>query len=145
MDGDEVFVMAASESEVPGLADEVEFLRELFIETPPLALDDSAFERRGALLILAVKSPASHADPLAIEKRLRQTPGPEQLSRVTSLDTPTGGRVTRIHFLRDCGQADMLPSRAFPSQHVAGEIELMQALHNNDLDAGSGIIDAAAK
>ncbi len=39
----------------------------------------------------------------------------------------------------------MLPARVFPGEHVAGEIELMQALHNNDLDAGSGIIDAAAK
>ena len=39
----------------------------------------------------------------------------------------------------------MLPAAAFTGEHVASEIKLMQALHNNDLDAGCGIIDAAAK
>src|SRR5712671_1607461 len=39
----------------------------------------------------------------------------------------------------------MFPAAAFTGKHVAGEIKFMQALHDNDLDAGGGIIDAAAK
>ena len=39
----------------------------------------------------------------------------------------------------------MLPAAALAGQHVTGEIELMQALHNNDLYALGRIIDAAAK
>src|SRR6185312_16073431 len=70
--GDKVTLLAAAKSAVPGLDHKFELLRHLPIEAHPLALDDSAIERRRSLLILPVESPAPHADALAIEKRLRQ-------------------------------------------------------------------------
>ena len=39
----------------------------------------------------------------------------------------------------------MLPAATLACEHVAGEVKLMQALHNNDLDALCRIIDTAAK
>jgi hypothetical protein len=39
----------------------------------------------------------------------------------------------------------VLPAVALTGKHVAGEIELMQTLHDDDFDAGGRIIDAAAK
>src|ERR1051326_399179 len=39
----------------------------------------------------------------------------------------------------------MMPARFFARQDVAGEIELMQALHDDDLYAFRGIIDPTAE
>jgi len=39
----------------------------------------------------------------------------------------------------------MSPPLAFTGQNMAGEIELMQPLHDDDLDAGGRVIDAAAE
>src|SRR5438309_2297060 len=57
----------------------------------------------------------------------------------------SGGRGERFFAAGDGGKAEMLPADRFAGEHVAGEIEFMQALHDDDLYAGGGIIDAAAE
>src|SRR5262249_52061998 len=136
---------AAGEGAVPRLDHEIELLRELAVETDPRAFDDAAIERGGVLLVLSVEGPAPHADALAIQERLREPLRPEQITGLYRL--PLSARrkpKQRISFRRG-RQAHMFPARALAGEHVAGEIELVQALHDDDLDSGFGVIDAAAK
>src|ERR1051325_4326935 len=143
--GNEVIITAATEGAVPGLDYELKFFRHLTIEANPLALDDAAIERCRSLLVLSVESPATHADTLAIQKRLRQAGRPEQVIGFYVYLFFGFGKLPGFIFRSNRRQAHMLPAGALTPKNMPRQIKFMQTLHNDELDACSRIIDAAAK
>src|SRR5579864_1633588 len=112
--GNKVIFAAAAERAIPGLNHEFKLLWKLAIEAHPLTLDDAAIERSRSMLVLSVEGPATHADALAIEKRLRQTRGPEEIARFASSEMRAVGQMPRLLIIyRNCRKADMLPAAAF--------------------------------
>ena len=80
------------------------------------------------------------------EKRLRQARGPEQIAGLLGFNLAQPEEISRTSSSSAiAGRLTCSQRLAFPGKHVAGEIKLMQTLHDDDLYARGRIIDAAAK
>ena len=136
-----VVELAGLRSNIPTLNYQVAWLasRQVVVPTEPLPLDDLAFERNRALLILSREIEAAERASDPVEHRTR-------LSRLVQ-DLARRSVVYQIrpdcHFLVDFGnrrQIEMNP-RFFLKQ-VADQILKMQALHDDDDHVASFVVES---